>query len=231
MKRLPLKLLIKKWFPSSWKERLNPLPIVNIPKGSQGYVQRLASFIRATDALSFDELHQDFLPFLPVAPAQILDLGAGIGRDAFVLSERGHQVHALEPLDAFREVGQIRYVSDQLIWVEDSLPELKSLMQSDLRFDFILCSGVWHHLTPEEQLIGLHSVQTLLANGGHFAVSLRHGPAGAGPHVFPIDVAMLLEAAQGIGLLVSLILRDQASLLPNKPDVRWTRLVLQKPAY
>lgn len=50
--------------------------------GTEGYAQAMQKFIEATTAIGFTELHQDFLPFMPRKPSRVLDLGAGIGRDA-----------------------------------------------------------------------------------------------------------------------------------------------------
>ena len=78
-------------------------------------------FIQATIAIDFLDLHRDFLPFIPKQPSRILDLVAGIVRDAFELVKRGHWVISLEPIDEFRIAGQTLYPSPQLEWMDDSL--------------------------------------------------------------------------------------------------------------
>ncbi|MCK8495828.1 hypothetical protein M0L20_28440 [Spirosoma sp. RP8] len=79
--------------------------------GTKGYADIAQQFIQATVAIDFLDLHRDFLPFIPKQPSRILDLGAGIGRDAYELAKRGHSVIALEPIDQFRIAGEALYTS------------------------------------------------------------------------------------------------------------------------
>ncbi len=196
--------------------------------GTAGYEKHIDRFVTATEQIPFEVLHRAFLPFLPVAPAQVLDLGAGIGRDAYELCQRGFEVTAVEPLITFRQLGQERYRTSSLIWLDDALPELSTLDTYQDHFDFILISGVWHHLDQTEQEQALIRITALLKVGGKIALSLRHGPAGAGTHAFPISTTDLIRQATIQGLMVRLHLSGQASLLPNKSAVLWTRLVLEK---
>ncbi|MEO1336190.1 MAG: class I SAM-dependent methyltransferase, partial [Myxococcota bacterium] len=97
-------------------------------------------------------LHEPFLPFIPTAPSRVLDVGAGIGRDAVELSTRGHDVIAVEPLPAFRAEAKRLFPDANVHWIGDSLPMLRhvrSIARSrgiSQRFDFVLASAVWHHL-------------------------------------------------------------------------------------
>ena len=153
--------------------------------GTKGYAEGAQKFIQATIAIDFLDLHRDFLPFIPKQPSCILDLGAGIGRDAFELVKRGHWVIALEPIDEFRIAGQTLYPSPQLEWLDDSLPMLNLLSLMANEFDLILASGVWHHLEAKQQSVAMRRITHLLKVNSVFAVSLRNGPPGAGSHIFP----------------------------------------------
>ena len=51
-------------------------------------------------------LHEYLVPNLPPAPAAILDVGAGSGRDAAWLVEQGYSVLAVEPSETMRAEGQ-----------------------------------------------------------------------------------------------------------------------------
>ncbi|OJJ15417.1 methyltransferase [marine bacterium AO1-C] len=200
--------------------------------GTQGYSQVIQKFIEATSTISFEALHQDFLKFIPEKPSRVLDVGAGIGRDAFELWKMGHQITAVEPLEEFREVGQQLYSSAPIEWIADAFPYLSSLDLSTLgnhtSYDFILASGVWHHLNADEQVNSLHRVSELLATHGIFALSLRNGPAGAGTHVFATNVQQTIRQAKQCGLHPVLKLENQPSLMKNKKDVYWARLAFQK---
>jgi len=58
--------------------------------------------------MSFADLHSDVARLLPKAPAFILDVGAGSGRDAASLAEMGHSIAAVEPVDELRNCGSTR---------------------------------------------------------------------------------------------------------------------------
>lgn len=196
--------------------------------GIKGYEGGEARFIAATISLDFQTLYHDFLPFIPSQPARILDLGAGIGKDAYAFAGMGHIVTAVEPLETFREEGQKRYASTAIEWIDDGLPLLNKLADRAACFDFILASGVWHHLDENEQGTALLKITTLLSSGGIFALSLRNGPAGLGTHVFPTNAAQTILQAKQCGLHCLLHLAEQPSMMAGKDKVVWAKLVLQK---
>lgn len=195
--------------------------------GIEGYADVLEKFIEATVSIDFAELHKDFIPFIPKNPVRVLDLGAGIGRDASVLSSMGHTVTAAEPSEALLEAGKNLYPDSSIHWVQDSLPDLQCL-GSDVKFDFILASGIWHHLSPYEQALSMIRVFELLEENGIFAISLRNGPAGAGSVIFPTNAEKSVEQAEKTGLKTLLFIENQPSLMKGKEQVKWARLVLQK---
>jgi SAM-dependent methyltransferase len=201
---------------------------VQVIPGIKGYDGGEARFIAATISLDFQTLYHDFLPFIPSQPARILDLGAGIGKDVYEFAGMGHTVTAVEPLDSFREEGQKRYLSTAIEWIDDGLPLLNKLEERAGCFDFILASGVWHHLDKHEQDAALLKIATLLSPGGIFAFSLRNGPAGLGTHVFPTNAAQTILQAKQYGLYCLLHLADQPSMMADKDKVVWAKLVLQK---
>lgn len=199
------------------------------PKGTIGYAAVASRYIKVTDDLPFDLLHKDFLPFLPIDKGLVLDLGAGPGRDAYEMSLRGHMVLAVEPLLEFRVAGEQRCGKESSVqWIDDALPLLGKLTGCENEFDFILSSGVWHHLTPGEQELGMRRAAQLLKPAGVFALSLRNGPAGVGTHVFPTHCRRLLSVAEEEDLTALLCLESQPSLLEGKEQVKWSSLVLQK---
>ncbi|TGL62917.1 class I SAM-dependent methyltransferase [Leptospira sarikeiensis] len=197
-------------------------------KGTEGYEKCVEEFVTATLSINFFDLHKDFLSFFPKSKSIVLDLGAGIGRDASHLFKMGYTVIAVEPLKEFRSKGSSLYSLDKIIWIDDSLPELSELKEYDNRFDFILASGVWHHLNGKEQSISIGRISELLKPNGIFALSLRNGPAGVGTQVFSTDSNRTVELASKFGLLNLLLLENQPSLMKNKKEVTWSRLVFQK---
>ena len=192
--------------------------------GTEGYAARFEGFLAASEALDFETVNADFLPYLPKAPARVLDLGAGVGQNAAALAELGHAVTAVEPLAVFLEAARDRHGTAHIRWLEDSLPELR-LVSGE--FDFVLVDGVWQHLSEGERRTALPRIRELLAPGGRLALSLRHGPAGAGTRIYPIDDRKLMQAAADVGLEQHLYLSKQPSLMPNKTDVSWSRVLFQ----
>lgn len=200
----------------------------NYVPGTEGYALAVRKFIEATMAIDFVELHRDFLPFIPKKSARVLDVGAGIGRDAAVLAGWGHTVLAVEPTEEFRIEGKEMYGSLGIEWTDDSLPELEQLKDRTGDFDFILASAVWHHLDAKSQYRALERIAQLLDINGLFALTLRNGPAGIGTHVHPTDGRQVISDANQYGLAPILFLENQPSLIKNKEKVTWTKLVFQK---
>ena len=174
------------------------------------------------------KLHQVFFEFLPNKSGHVLDVGAGIGRDASVLAETGNDVVAVEPTAAFRDAARRLYDAPNIHWIDDSLPMLSVLGNHTDQFDFVLASGVWHHLDDAEQQHAMLRISDLLRSDAVFAISLRHGPAGAGTHVFPTDGQQTVVYAEACGLTSLLHLPNQPSIMKGKEAVTWTRLVFVK---
>lgn len=196
--------------------------------GTQGYEKVVQKFIEATDSISFQELHKDFLPFFPQKRSQVLDIGAGIGRDAHEFWKQGHAVVAVEPLKEFRRAAKALYSTSTIKWIDDALPNLKSLENNSNQFNLILSSGVWQHIDHNEQKIAIKRIAELLAPNGIFAVSLRNGSAIVATHAFQTDANRLIKEANYHGLKPILKLENQPSLMKNKKEVTWARLVLKK---
>ncbi|MEO0532645.1 MAG: class I SAM-dependent methyltransferase [Cyanobacteria bacterium P01_A01_bin.123] len=199
----------------------------NVP-GTRGYEAIKDAFIEVSQALDFAEINKDFLEYLPSLPSRVLDAGAGVGQNAAALARLGYLVVAVEPLPAFLDAARSTYRDLNVIWVNDSLPGLRKLGEASGMFDFILVDGVWHHLDDEERSQCMARFSTLLNDGGACAISLRHGPAGAGTYIFPTDGRKTAVLAKHYGLRVLLHLANQPSKMRNKPGVTWTRMVLRK---
>jgi hypothetical protein len=68
----------------------------------------------------------------------------------------------------------------------------------------------------------------LVAPGGVFILSLRHGPVPAGRRMFDVsaDETIKLAAREGMGVLVNTV---SGSVQASQPDVSWTRLAFRRP--
>ncbi|MEM1023013.1 MAG: methyltransferase domain-containing protein [Myxococcota bacterium] len=196
--------------------------------GTKGYES--CALLGGPSEFRFDVVNRDFLHLLPPGPARVLDVGSGLGQNAACLAERGYDVVAVEPLEAFLRASQTNYPDSEVLWVHDHLPSLSKLLLSEGRgFDFVLVDGVWHHLAPMERRSALARLYGLTRAGGHCAISLRNGPPGLGTHVFPTKISETEEQAHGLGFELVLRIEDQPSLLPDRPRVLWSRVAFQKP--
>lgn len=130
-----------------------------------GYEAAAQSLIGPYEALSCEEIYQHVIELLPQTPARVIDIGAGTGRDAGWLVERGYIVTAVEPASAFREVSRRLHADKGIVWVDDRLPTLAAVWSLRERFDVLLLGGVWHHLPPTEQDAAWLALAELMAPG------------------------------------------------------------------
>jgi SAM-dependent methyltransferase len=190
------------------------------------YHQGAALFAQQYDALSFEKVHQSWLPYWPQR-GMVLDIGAGSGRDALWLAQRGCQVIALEPAPDLLHIGQTK-TAEKVQWLSDSLPELKACYQLNLQFNTILLSAVWMHLLPSERERAFRKIANLLAPGGRFIVSLRFGEFTDGRAAFPVSVDEIAGYAKTFGLVLSFISELTADSA-GRTGVQWQTLVLELP--
>src|SRR5690606_31340081 len=76
------------------------------------------------ESVASERVHGWLLDLLPPAPALVLDVGAGSGRDAAWLAGRGYDVVAAEPSAQMRKEAQARHADKGIRWIADGLPDL-----------------------------------------------------------------------------------------------------------
>ena len=197
-------------------------------QGTEGYERNAPQFIEACQTLDFELICKDLLELLPPPKSSVLDVGAGAGQNAAALDKLGFDVTAIEPWDEFRVAAQRTSAGTSIKWLPFSLPELICLESGANKFDFVLIEGVWHHLDEIERAQSAAQISRSVYQGGTCAISLRNGPAGLGTRVFPTgtDATVRLFKRQGFECIFRLDNID--SILPNKEDVKWSRVVFQK---
>ncbi|MFT5585347.1 MAG: SAM-dependent methyltransferase [Cognaticolwellia sp.] len=85
-------------------------PVAGTPAaGTQGYGENLICLSQRYDAVDVQALYAPAWPYFPAAPAPVLDIGAGSGRDAAYFAERGHPVTAVEPFGPFRRTAALNH--------------------------------------------------------------------------------------------------------------------------
>ena len=191
--------------------------------GTEGYTEDIEALARKFDGISFAGLHGPVLHLIPKAPCQVLDIGSGSGRDAAALAAMGHSVVAIEPVAGLRQWAAARHRSPLIEWLDDSLPELKSLGQRREVFDVVMLTAVWMHLDEAQRRQAMLQVAPLVRKGGVAIFTLRHGPIPPGRRMFAVsaDETTALAAASGLNLLLKL--EDQPGY-SGRPDTRWTTL-------
>ncbi len=166
--------------------------------GTQGYAEGAERLSVRYDAVDVERLYAGAWPQFPPAPAAVLDIGAGSGRDAAFFAKRGHPVTAVEPCTPLRVQATRQHPHPGITWVDASLPQLSGVPEGP--FALILIAAVWMHLSEAERAEAMPAVAQRLAPGGVLHLSLRHGPIPAGRRMFAVSPQETLELAQAAGL-------------------------------
>lgn len=189
------------------------------------YDDRAEEYAERYEAITFEEVHANLLRVLPEPPAMVLDVGAGSGRDAAALARMGYCVTAVEPSSEMRRIGKEIH-AEEILWINDSLPELQSLRDEAIQFDFILVSAVWMHLAPQERDEALDSLLELLKEEGLLALTLRMGPVEDNRGIYAVGVDELRHlAAQRKLFFEALAGRDD---MLSRSGISWRTVLISK---
>ncbi len=193
----------------------------------QWYEARAKELADWYETAAAERVHSWLKRLLPSAPATILDVGAGSGRDSAWLAGEGYEVVAVEPSAAMREGGQSRHGDRPIQWIADSLPALDRTFKSGLSFDVILLSAVWMHVAPPDRARAFRKLVTLLRPGGLLAITLRSGPADAERGLHAVSADEIKDLARDHGVYVE----EEGSTEDHlgRYDIQWTHLGLRLP--
>jgi SAM-dependent methyltransferase len=143
--------------------------------GSNQYDTEAQKLAAIYDEVAAEMVHGSwFANDLKTTPGFACDIGAGSGRDANWLAEKGWDVIAVEPSRGMRELA-IPKSRPNVTWLDDSLPELSRLRALGHRFDLVLLSAVWMHVPPGQRERAFRILTELLKPGGTLVITLRHG--------------------------------------------------------
>jgi len=196
--------------------------------GSTGYTAEVDDLFIRYEAIEFDRLHKHFLEFIPSAPARILDIGSGTGRDAAVFASRGHRVVTAEPTTALRQGAMTLHSDANIEWLDDSLPLLEVVRDRNEQFDLIMLTAMWMHLDRGERHQAMPVLSNLTAADGHLCFTIRHGPTPAGRLMYDVDVDETVGLGEAAGLTLS-FREDRQPSLRQQPGVTWSRLAFHHP--
>lgn len=194
------------------------------------YHENAGEFCAQYESVTTDDVHQQWLMQLDnINPGNALDVGAGSGRDARFLADRGFVVTAVEPADALREQAQILSEHLPIQWLSDLLPDLPKVQALQQQFDLVLLSAVWMHLSPAERSQALPVLDSLLVPGGLLVLTLRHGSFNDGRQSYPVSSAEILRLIQQQQLtLTPILISDLTTDALGRSDVAWQTVVLKK---
>lgn len=194
-----------------------------------GYVEDAAMLVPYWQKINPEEVFARVADFLPARPSRILDIGAGVGQDAAWFASHGHDVLAVEPVEAFRKAGQANPSAAAVEWLDDSLPDLVALKARRETFDLVMLIAVWAHLDPEQRRAAMPNIASQAAKGGRLIMSIRNGWAPQNRPVFEDTPDETIRLAQEAGL--SLVYRNvcgSVMSINRSHNVTWTWLVFER---
>jgi SAM-dependent methyltransferase len=192
---------------------------------TQGYADEAPELLVRYESYAFDVAHRDVLHLLPTAPAAILDIGAGTGRDAAYLDAAGHRVLAVEPTAALREGAMRLHPSPSIRWLDDRLPDLAHVRALNERFELIWLSAVWMHFDAATRAAAMATLASLLTPAGAIMMTLRHGPVPEGRRMYEVTADETMALAAEHNLVCRLNAKpDESQRGANRAGVSWTRL-------
>lgn len=194
-------------------------------QGTQGYGAEAPDLLREYERFSFEDSHGDVLASIPPPCIDVLDIGAGTGRDAAWFAARGDRVTALEPTPEMREGAMALHPAPNIAWIDDGLPDVASVRGR--AFDLVWMSAVWMHFDAGERAAMFPTVAALVKPGGALMMTQRHGPIPSGRRMFEVTGAETVRLAAACGLSASV--QTEASSA-RRPGISWTRLWFVKPA-
>lgn len=199
---------------------------MNEAAGTAGYGSRALELTAQYESITFEAVHRDVIHLFPQTPVDVLDIGAGSGRDAAALALRGHRVVAVEPTAELRREGQRLHPLPNLDWVDDHLPTLNVMRGGQKRFDLILLTAVWMHLDEAERQAAMFAVASLAHAGGLIVMSLRHGPVPAGRRMFDVSARETILLGEEAGLRPQH--HGEREDMLGRDDVTWSVVVLKR---
>ena len=195
-----------------------------------GYDQEAPDLVGRFEAIDPAMVYAPVADLLPAAPTDMLEVGAGTGRDAAWFARRGWRVTAVEPAAGLREAGRALHEGDAIDWIDDRLPGLEATLALGRTFPFVLLTAVWHHLDEDARGAALGPLAALLAPGGRLLLSIRHEPEGSAWHSFAADPDHTVGAAEALGLSLAARRHCQSVSPENRAaGVTWTWLAFDRP--
>ena len=205
----------------------NKGPDFTVPQVVSGYDAEARDLAPDYESVSFETVHGDMLDLLPEAPCNVLDVGAGSGRDAAWFAANGYSVVAVEPSSEMRAAAKEAHKDADITWFNAQLPALEQVIRSKLTFDLIWLSAVWMHVPPNDRRRAFRKLVSVMSPGASMMVSLRQGPPIPTRPMHQVRSDEIEKLAHQFGLqVVRNRKRDDAR---GRADVRWEVVWLRLP--
>ena len=162
---------------------------------------------------------------LPAEGAAAADVGAGTGRDAAWLAEKGYRTTAIEPSATMRRIGRSRHPQSPIRWLDDRLPTLERARELE-PFDLVMANAVWMHIAPPDRPEALGAILAVTKPGGLVLMSLRHGWAPPERRMHPCNTAEITELARGHD--AATVRTGATDDQRTRPKLRWTQIALRR---
>ncbi|QPH56010.1 class I SAM-dependent methyltransferase [Pontivivens ytuae] len=204
-----------------WNNKLGIIELGSSDTSISYYDAHATALADGYESVSFESAYPYLADKIRAAaqPLDVLDIGAGTGRDASWIANRGHNMVAVEPSTSMLTVAQNLHSESDVTWIEDRLPQLASQEFADATFDMILLNAVWMHVEPADRAASLARIKALLRPDGSAFVTLRLGPVNEGRGTYHISAPDFVADAEAAGFSVQ-PRGDFADLL-GRPEVSW----------
>lgn len=178
------------------------------------------------DRVNADELHAWMARFLPKDPVVVLDVGAGSGRDAAWLAQKGHHVIAVEPSRTMREYGIRTHAHENIRWVNDALPSLNATYQLQYSYDIVFVNAVWMFVSIADRPRAFRKLVELIKPGGLLIITAQLGDVDPKNGKIAVPDGEIIHLANQHGLKVE-VETYAADALGR--GYRWQQIVLRVP--
>ncbi|WP_027697191.1 class I SAM-dependent methyltransferase [Vibrio litoralis] len=189
------------------------------------YNENAAQFVEQYDSVTFESVHQSWQEYWPQSGSNVLDIGAGSGRDSRWFVNQGCSVVAVEPCDNLRQLGQ-QNSPDSIQWFGDYLPDLVGVEALARQFDLILLSAVWMHIPVELRPASLKALAEQLNAQGKIVITLRHGDFDDGREGYDVSIKEIESLANQVGLVICQ--QSDSDDVLQRNSVIWETVVLSQ---
>lgn len=206
---------------------LNILPTSKATISERYYDLHAEALADGYESISFEDAYPFLVPLLSEASLDVLDVGAGTGRDAAWMASKGHRVTAVEPSASMRRIARNLHKQKSIVWVDAKLPELSGPEFSERTYDLILVNAVWMHVRPTQRKQAMARMFDLVRVDGSVFVSLRVGPSDEKRGMYQITSESFIRLAKNTGFIVTE--RGKHDDILGRAEISWEMYELKKP--